>query len=238
MKYYIESTLKYYSEIFPSPASVVSHMFATLGNGVGLDNKGYLRGNYKTEEAFEFPEPTPLTSIYPWTSSEEFQPFRELAGCRDVGFRDTAKYFIDCIKLTPDTVEGIQPWKDNLPLIEQVLLNTPTIQDEYTIDDMDKFLSKVANEKITNEHGGCDLNQQQPNSVFKHWFFDVQWSDCPECVEEEVKQSWCDRELGNDNFFWKATVNEELFEDYPNIYFWLKHKGVPDGEKVIIHWWW
>lgn len=76
------------------------------------------------------------------------------------------------------------------------------------------------------------------NSVFKKWFFDVQWSDCPDEVQEEVIESWRDYELGNDRYFWTATLDEELFETYPRIYFWLEHKGVPKGEEVIVHWWW
>ncbi|AII27082.1 hypothetical protein ICP22011A_0038 [Vibrio phage ICP2_2011_A] len=244
MKYYIESRLTHYPSIFPTVAAVLEHLFAVLGNGEDMNNKGYIRGNYQCGESYNFGEynfgePVPLTHIYSWSTTEEFQPFRKFAGCRDVGFKDAAQYFIDCVMLTPDEIEGVKPWKDNIDVVKSVLLNTPTITDEYeSPDDTDKFLSKLDGAKITNEHGGCDLTKKQPNSVRKVWFFDVQWSDCPEFVEKEVRESWSDFSLGNDHYFWKTEVDEELFDRYPNIYFWLKHKGVPEGEQVLVHWWW
>jgi hypothetical protein len=76
------------------------------------------------------------------------------------------------------------------------------------------------------------------NSVYKVWFFDVQWSDCPEEVEKEVIKAWRSYELGNDQYILKKSLDEELFEEMPCVYYWLKHKGVQDNEEVIIHWWW
>lgn len=76
------------------------------------------------------------------------------------------------------------------------------------------------------------------DSVTKVWFFDVQWSDCPVEVEKEVKDIWCNMSFGNDYFIYKVDLDEELFDMYPAIYFWLEHKGVQKGEEVIIHWWW
>lgn len=70
MKYYIESSLKYYPSIFPDAATVLEHVFCVNGNGVDLDNRGFLSGNHRTEEAYEFGEPTPLKSIYPWSEDE------------------------------------------------------------------------------------------------------------------------------------------------------------------------
>lgn len=76
------------------------------------------------------------------------------------------------------------------------------------------------------------------DSVTKVWYFDVQWSDCPVEVEEQVIKAWQDYDLGNDRYIFKCKLDEELFNDYPAIYFWLEHKGVQKGEKVIVHWWW
>jgi hypothetical protein len=215
-------------------------MFAVLGNGVSLDNKGYLRGNYKSKETYNFPAPEPLESIYPWSKEKEFHPFRKLAGCRDVGFKECAQYFIDCVKITPDSLDGIKEWKNNIHTVEQILLETPTIEDEYSIDDLDKFLSNVAKDKVTDQNpADPSYHSAEPNSsVRKVWFFDVQWSDCPKSVESEVRSLWRSQELGNDSYFSKWDLGEDLFESYPKIYFWLVHKGVPKGESVYIHWWW
>ena len=158
----------------------------------------------------------------------------------DVGFKETVEYFIKCLELTPDTVENAEEWKRNIPDIKKHLLDTPTIQDPYTIDDLGKFLSDIENEKIT-DHNPADpsFHSETPKkSITKRWYFDVQWSDCPESVESEVRELWSNYELGNDHFMYDATVDEELFGDYPRIYLWLISQGVPKGDEVIIHWWW
>lgn len=108
---------------------------------------------------------------------------------------------------------------------------------EFNIDQGKEWLASLSG-KDTSLASKWDNPPDGEESVTKKWFFDVQWSDCPEEVEKEVRQSWRDYELGNDFFFWKATLDEDLFEEYPAIYFWLEHKGVPKGEEVLIHWWW
>lgn len=236
MKNYIESKMKHFSRIFPNPARLLEHMFAVLGNGVNLNNRGWLGWDEERGEAYLFGAPVPLTSIYPWTENEGLQPFRKLAGCRDVGFKESAQYFIDCVMATPDDVRGIKEWKDNIATVEDVLLNTPTIEDEFEIGDMDKFLQKIKESQVTDSHGGATENPT--SSVRDVKFFVVQWSDCPRYVEEEVRQLWGNSGYGNDNYICKRELDEELFHEYPRIYFWLKHKGVADGEQVLIHWWW
>lgn len=238
MKNYIECQMKFHPEIFPNEASVVEHMFAALGNGVKLNQKGFINENYGGTEAYVFSIPVPYKWIYPWCDTEQFQPFRNLAGCRDVGFKETAQYFIDCIKASPDSVGNIKEWKDNIHIVEDVLLNTPTIQPQYTMDDMDKFLDDIVNDKMTCQHPQDGMIIEPENSVSKIWFFDVQWSDCPTQVENEVRHLWSNLELGNDHYMYKGTLDEEFFDDYPNIYFWLKHNGVSEKESFIVHWWW
>jgi len=238
MKEYIERCMKYYSAIYPTPSNVVEHMFATNGNGIQLNQKGYLNENYRSNEVYPFGNPEPYAFIYPWSKNEEFQPFRKLAGCRDIGFKETAQYFIDCIKCTPDDVKFIKEWKENIHIVEDVLLNTPPIQGQYTIHDMEKFLDDIKDDNIT-LHAPVDGTVLEPNnSVKKVWYFDVQWSDCPNMVEDEVRHLWNNHELGNDYYMYQGKLNEEFFNDYPKIYFWLKHKGVPENEQFIIHWWW
>lgn len=236
MKEFIEFKLRYYSRIFQTPEDVLEHLFATLGNGIELDNKGYLIGNYKSNEPYHFGTPKALNKIYPW--SDYSKPYEKFAGCRDVGFKDAAKHFIECIKVTPDTVKYIDKWKENIDLVEDSLLNTPTIQDPYDIEDMEKFLQDIKEEKKTKDAPLDGTVIEESNSVYKIWFFDVQWSDCPESVEKEVISAWNVNELGNDNYIWKIKFNEDFFKEYPRIYFWLKHKGVAENEEVIIHWWW
>lgn len=243
MKNYITFNLQHYNRMFKRPINVLGHLFATNGNGVGLDNKGYLQGNYRGEEAFVFGAPVALDHVYPWSTYTECQPFRKLAGCRDVGFKEAAKYFIDCIEVTPNSVDGISIWKENIEIVRSVLLDTPTIEDESPKDlsmegSMELFLDKIKGEKTTSQHPVDGTKIEASNSVYKKWYFDVQWSDCPTYVEKEVREAWGDYELGNDRYIWRTTLDEELFADYPRVYLWLKHKGVPDGEEVIIHWWW
>lgn len=81
-------------------------------------------------------------------------------------------------------------------------------------------------------------NDQDKPSVRKVWFFDVQWSDCPEFVEEEVILLWRKYKLGNDCYIFKFKVDSADALAYPYINGWLKHKGVKDEELVIIHYWW
>lgn len=164
-------------------------------------------------------------------------PLRRYAGCRDVGFKQTAQYFIDCIKMTSiDDVPDIKEWKENLQIVEDVLLNTPTITPRYnSVDDMDKFLKDL--EEDLKERPTPDKEDHE--SVTKKWFFDVQTPNCPEFVKDEVIDLWQEYDLGNDNYiFYIHSFGVNIFEEYPKIYFWLKHKGVKDGDEVIIYYWW
>lgn len=132
MKNLIELNIKHYPTLFSTSISVLTHLFTVNGNGMGLNNKGFIAENYQCQDAFVFPAPEPLKYVYPWTTNPNYQPFREFAGCRDIGFKETAQYFIECLKITPDSLPDIKPWKENILLIEEVLLNTPTITDEYS----------------------------------------------------------------------------------------------------------
>jgi len=240
MKYLIEKL----KESLGSEQAAIEHIFCTLGNGIDLNHKGYISGNYQSEEAYIFGEPKPFSYVYPWSDTKQFQPFRDLAGCRDVGFKECAEYFIKCLEITPDQIMsghhdmGAKKWKENIEEIRSVLLETPTIKDSFTDpDDIEGFLVSLKG-KDTSYGNKWNNPSDGDESVKKVWFFDVQWSDCPEEVEQEVRQAWRDYELGNDRYIIKRELDLELFDDYPRIYLWLKYKGVKEGEKVIIHWWW
>lgn len=101
----------------------------------------------------------------------------------------------------------------------------------------------------------------------KNWVLDVQWSDCPKEVEDEVKQLWLYFELGNDNYVLIRSISDfiEMEEDgqmleewvdedpnnpekewgwikvpaaFPNLKKYLREGGIKDDEEVWIHWWW
>lgn len=229
MKVYFESRMRHYSTIFPDEASVASHLFSACGNGVDLDSSGYITANQRCGEPYVFPEPKPLDTLSSWAYSEDIQAFRRLAGCRDVGFEDAAKYFIECVKLTDDSVMFAKEWKDNIHMVEDVLLNTPPIVDEYdSTKDYNKFVKNLPAHLQTNT-----------KALPKRWFMDVTAGDeVPDKVKDEVLSIWATFMYGNDNFVHFATVDVELFEEYPNLYFWCVHKGIPRDDTVIIHRWW
>lgn len=90
-------------------------------------------------------------------------------------------------------------------------------------------------------------------SVALRWTLDVQWSDAPEDVIEEVRGIWRFHHIPNDFGIYKFTSEEwawnkdhpEFSEGdtisectYPAVQAWLIKNGVPYGEDVWIHWWW
>ena len=85
-------------------------------------------------------------------------------------------------------------------------------------------------ERAPKEHG--------KDCIRKVNWFDVQWSNCPVEVEEEVKKMWISWGLGNDHCIIKW--NWELQDEFPIVAEFLKSKGFIDGdnEQIIIHWWW
>lgn len=80
----------------------------------------------------------------------------------------------------------------------------------------------------------------------------VQWTNCPVEVEDQVRNIWRREELGNDNSYYRTSlsdidqcieydsedepihpVNWQLLKDF------LISKGVTDPkEEILIHWWW
>ena len=221
-----------FSSSFKTKKAFLSYLFCTLGNGIHLNLKGYIEG-YKDAE-FIIPENVePLVWIYP---VNHINAHMTLAGCVNKGFKEAVQYLIDCILITSDDIENIKPWKDNIHLLEE-LRDAPPIEDKYTtIEEGKDTFYKCLNDSTSTTGSSCNVTEQE--SVEKVWFFDAQWSDCPTFIEDEVRQLWADYELGNDNYFYKSTLNSELYERYPRIYLWLEHKGVKEGERVMIHWWW
>lgn len=80
------------------------------------------------------------------------------------------------------------------------------------------------------------------SAIRQETVFEVQWSDCPVEVENEVRELWIEQELGNDFFYYPWDSKDEsddgngtLAEQYPIIAEYLKSKGVTE---CLIHWWW
>ena len=65
--------------------------------------------------------------------------------------------------------------------------------------------------------------------------FDVQWSNCPVEVEEEVMRLWRDHNFGNDHYFYKWDGQHEDADRYPIIAEYLESRGVTE---CLINWWW
>lgn len=68
-------------------------------------------------------------------------------------------------------------------------------------------------------------------------FFNVQWSNCPVEIEDEVKKMWRNWGLGNDHYFIKWEW-DDMVHDWPIITEFLKSKGLTEKDTIIIHWWW
>lgn len=122
----IEPKLKQYPELYSHPVDILEHMFCVLGNGVDKhtfceirecsyeDDDGntrfYTIGGYTlSAEMFENMEPVSLKSLYPFSDTERYQPFRAYKGINVEpnveGIKAAAKYFIKCLKLTtPETM--------------------------------------------------------------------------------------------------------------------------------------
>ena len=74
--------------------------------------------------------------------------------------------------------------------------------------------------------------------IIQETIFDVQWSNCPVEVEEEVKRLWRDNDLGNDDCYyqWDSTTEDEYDKnEYPLIHEYLKSRNV---QLCLINWWW
>jgi len=68
-----------------------------------------------------------------------------------------------------------------------------------------------------------------------HNIFEVQWSNCPVEVEDEVRKLWSDMGFGNDHYYYTWIDHEEHKEQYPVIAEFLESRGIT---KCLIHWWW
>ena len=107
-----------------------------------------------------------------------------------------------------------------------------------------------------------ELKKDTTKAVRKVYLLDVQWSDCPVEVEEQVKKLWVWAELGNDKYIFKTSIEDlEYFHDNVEnynlkeydvsigemvtkpLYFnaiiqLLKERKVGRKDTVVIHYWW
>jgi len=79
------------------------------------------------------------------------------------------------------------------------------------------------------------------SAIYATNIFEVQWSNCPVEVADEVKRLWKeDDRLGNDAYYYSWESDETDGEDsdinrYPIIAAYLKSQGITE---CLIHWWW
>ena len=233
---YIQDKIRY-GRLHKTERDVLQYLFCVLGNGIDLNLKGHIE-SYPDAE-FIITEPVlPLSYIYPITQSSTYDYHLRLAGCSNKGFKEAVQYLIDCIMITSNDVSHIQDWKNNIHLLKE-LRDHPPVVDKYSNKDTGKeeFLRELMKSRVTTA-SSCNLKGIPDSSVRKVNLFDVQWSDTPEFVLEEVRQLWSDHNLSNDNYIYKTNLDNDLFKMYPRIYFWLEHKKIKENEEVIIHWWW
>lgn len=86
-----------------------------------------------------------------------------------------------------------------------------------------------------------ECNYRKPKNAFrKVWFFDVQWSDCPVEVKEQVKERWRELELGNDCYIFKTTRADLYYDKHYLILQFLleKEPNLGNDEQIIVHYWW
>lgn len=88
--------------------------------------------------------------------------------------------------------------------------------------------------KTTNSREG--IGDPGPAAIKQVTVFDVQWSDCPIEVEEEVKKLWRYYEYGNDHYIhkWETSADNEEGQ-WPIIAEYLASKNVTE---CWIYWWW
>ena len=221
---YLTQVFMYSRDPTKTQRDKLAETICVLGNGIRLNLKGHMNN---LDLPFIITEPVaPFKHLYPFSQE---QIILQYAGCSNPGFKEAIQYLIDCIKITPDSVT--KEWKDNIHVLEK-LRDVPPIVNPYSDKETaETYFKDLLSKPYKNTNGSSD-------SIRKVTFFDVQWSDCPDFVQQEVKQLWSDYSLGNDYYFYKASLDDKLFECYPRIYYWLKHKGVLEDEEVIVHWWW
>ncbi len=74
----------------------------------------------------------------------------------------------------------------------------------------------------------------EPDCIKQVTVFEVQWTNCPVEVKEEVKRLWKNCEFGNDYFYYNWEAIEDS-DSYPLIHEYLSSRGVTE---CLIHWWW
>ena len=75
--------------------------------------------------------------------------------------------------------------------------------------------------------------------VTQRTVLELQWSDCPQVVIDEVAEVWRDRarNLINDNSYMNIEEDWDLEfgDDMPALRDYLRSKGITN---CLVHWWW
>lgn len=215
-----------------SLACALERLFCTLGGGYDLDHLGEIRPCYHSSADVEYPDPEPLTYIYPYNQHGR-ETWRAFAGCATRGFKEAVEYFLACLEVTPDEVKNVAEWKAAIPEVREVLLNTPTIQRPVKdANDQEGF------QKLLDSDAGKPEWSDKTPSFSEIKLLSTTWTSCPKCVIAEVQSMWQDREFGNDYYYAKCDLDGELFDSYPLVYMWAKHNGLQENETFLVHYWW
>lgn len=90
------------------------------------------------------------------------------------------------------------------------------------------FAHKHGDSWKTSKGFGEDCIQQKT-------IFEVQWTNCPVEVQDEVRELWTQNGFGNDHYYAKWVDDGEHEDAYPIISEYLKSRGI---KECLIHWWW
>lgn len=87
---------------------------------------------------------------------------------------------------------------------------------------------------------GTDWNawfgREHPPALKKVTLLECIWTDCPVDVQDEAREIWHNMGFGNDYYYY--VWDKDSIKSYPIIAQYLKEKGIPEDEEVLIHFWW
>jgi len=107
------------------------------------------------------------------------------------------------------------------------------------------------------------FGHEHPPALQKEWVLRSTWTDCPVEIQEIIGRLWSMRDLGNDNYVYKTTIEDleelqaesaegeaewEVWKDEDgwvnepvqvgSLISYLQALGVQPKEAIMIHHWW
>lgn len=128
MRRIISYFIKYYPELFSSPAEVLEMILCVLGNGIKIGTDGYIDyvedwgdilDDIKKIKLKEL-DPVPLKHIYPYIDvNKPYSNIFKFKNCKEIELKEWLNYFIKCIEITDNNVTYITDWKNNINKIKE-----------------------------------------------------------------------------------------------------------------------